>query len=52
MDTGIEAAIESVATTSLAIVTDYITTFWPLVLGLLFLIGIIAYFKRLAGVAR
>jgi hypothetical protein len=52
MNADIESAINDVATTSLAIVVDYVTTFWPLVLGLMFLVGIVIYFKRFARVTR
>ena len=52
MDTGIKSAIENVATTSVTVVTDYITTFWPVVLSVMFMIGIIGLFKYLAGKAK
>lgn len=45
-------AIDNMATTTLDVMSDVVTSYWPLILGLIVLVAIGIRLKRALGVAK
>lgn len=52
MDAAVSTVIDGMASTTLGLITDVVTSYWGLILGLIVMVAIAIRLKRSVGVAK